>query len=239
MIDVKEMSFFSDVYKCNLRPEMRYFNMQLLTEFSPDINGHTLIFFIPPPMKLLPNDKKIYNLTKFMTFAAVDFTPPQLTIAGTTVNPHSGGYSIAAETSYSQQCSVSFIENNNLNIYTFHSGWYEYIKGVAEGLIPDVQPDGFPSTMLPNKSGIIEDGLDYVGAFYVVRYDPSMHMILFVGKCTGVFPQGLPSKELIGQRSSNELVTLPYSYYCAFYEEALEEGHPIWNELVDHLKVFE
>ena len=235
------LSFMNDAYYCNLRPEMKYFNRQLFTKFDPDINGYTLVFFIPPPFKLLPSgiNSLLESVSKLMTFAAVDFSTPQIQVTSTTVSPHTGGLPFAIGVEPSQQCSITFIDNIDLSIYSFHSGWIEFIEGVTRGLIPSGGKGSFLSSLLPNDEGIITDGLDYAGSFFIVKYNPSMDEIRYIGKCTGVFPQTTPSKELIGQRSSNELVTLPYTYYISRFEEALDSHHPIWGELMDYLKIFE
>jgi hypothetical protein len=73
----------------------------------------------------------------------------------------------------------------------------------------------------------------------------------YIGKCIGVFPQSLPSKELIGQRTSNELTTLPFNYFCAAYRaevlpetedglksarsESLKEKYWIYNEFIENI----
>jgi hypothetical protein len=238
-------TFIEDPTITGLRPEMKYFNTQLFKEYSPDLTGYVLIFFIPPPFTMLPSGrmwKILSSIRKFATFAAVDFTPPQNSITSTTVSPRVGGLPFAMEAGPTQQCTVTFLDNNELSIYSFHLGWYEYIRGLLEGLIPKAQPgeffEMFPN-LFPDENGEIEDGLDYAGSFFVVKYDPSMSLIKYVGKATGVFPQNMPSKELIGQRTSNEIVTLPFTYYCSFYDEATSIEHPIWKELKEHLIVFD
>jgi hypothetical protein len=34
------------------------------------------------------------------------------------------------------------------------------------------------------------------------------------------------------------MVTLPYTYFVSKYDEAIDEHHPVWDELLDHLKIF-
>ena len=225
------LQFVHEAYTCNLRPELKYFNHELFNQFNPDINGYVLIFFVPPPFTLLPDSETILTeLKKFITFAAVDFTPPQIEIVASEVSGRSGGVPFASELSSTPDCSVTYLDNDRLSIYSFHSGWIEYIHGLVNGIITG--PNGeFPKDLLPDEFGNIKNGLDYVGSFFIVKYNPSMDKIVYVSKCTGVWPRTTPSKELIGQRTSNELVTLPYQYKVTKFEEALSNNHPIWMEL--------
>ena len=100
------------------------------------------------------------------------------------------------------------------------------------------------------KQNAVYQGIDYAGAFYILKYKPDLKKVTYIGKSIGVFPQSLPSKELIGQRTSNELTTLPFNYFCAAYraevlpetEKKLEkirsvgnlkEKYWIYNEFMD------
>jgi hypothetical protein len=59
--------------------------------------------------------------------------------------------------------------------------------------------------------------IDYAASAYIVKYRTDLRTISYIGKAIGFFPQTLPSKELLGQRTTNELTTLPFSYFCAAY----------------------
>lgn len=220
---------------------MKYFNNQLFKYFQPDINGYILVFFVPPPFTLLnkADRDKLKGIQKFMTFAAIDFTPPTIEVTSSNVATRSGGMPFATEVSSTNQISVTYLDNKDLSIFAFHSGWIEYIRGMLDGVIPDVAPDSFPKNLLPDDDGIIEDGIDYIGSLFIVKYDPSMQQIKYIGKCTGIYPQNSSPKEIIGQRSTNELSTLPITYNCVYYEETLQSTHPIWTEFKQVISVFD
>jgi len=216
---------------------LKFFYEQLYRDFSPDINGYTLIFFIPPDLsgyKKLITDVgldggPIYNQTdkesymnvvgKIMTFAAIDFTPPQIQVRSESVSLRSGSIPIASEVSETDTCSITFIDNRQLDIYMFHHIWIEYIREILEGTI---EPDPiYYSEELRDEPNNSWGCIDYAASFYIVKYRPDMKTVTFVSKCVGVFPQNLPNKEQIGTRTANESVILPFTYSCSGYREAL------------------
>jgi hypothetical protein len=167
-----------------------------------------------------------------MTFAANDFSPPQSQVRTDYVSARTGRITMAAEVSESDTCSITFLDNRQLDIYMFHHIWVEYIREVLEGTIePDsryyISSDSYDDP----RQGEDYAAIDYAASFYIVKYRPDMKTITFAAKCVGVFPQSLPNKELIGTRSSNEVVTLPFTYSCSGYREALYHEHASGNSL--------
>lgn len=235
---------------------LNFFNDMLLRNFNPDINGYTLLFFTPPPLSGLKFEQKspidgetislgdkgqiersLNEISKFITFAAVDFSSPQEQLNSERVSSRSGGIPYATEYTTSEQMSVSYLDDSRLTIYNFHQVWIHYIWDLLEGKLapddkyltpvdeynPDVNNIGF--TDFGNMYGAI----DYAGSFYVVKYKQDLKTITYIGKCIGCFPQALPSKELIGQRTTNELTMLPFQYFCAAYRgEVISEHHDSW-----------
>lgn len=206
------------------------------TQFNP-VNPSTLL-------------TSLNNVARFATFAAVDFSTPQEQLNTEKISSRSGGIPYATEFTTSEQMSVTFIDDSDLTIYKFHQIWVHYIWDVLEGKIKPSNEYLEPRFDLHEygREGGLYRGIDYAGAFYVVKYKPDLRRITYIGKCIGVFPQSLPSKELIGQRTSNELTTLPFNYFCAAYraevvsEIALEtaiQQHPekywILKEFIDHV----
>lgn len=230
-----------------------FFQEMLLKNFNPDINGYTLLFFVPPPLSGLkftqhsPIDGSIISegnkqqieeslltISKFITFAAVDFSTPQEQLNTERVSSRSGGIPYATEYSTSEQMSVSYLDDANLTIYNFHQVWIHYIWDLLEGkLAPDDQYLK-PRHEKINNVGNFDYGdfyasIDYAASFYVAKYKPDLKTITYIGKCIGCFPQSLPSKELIGQRTTNELTMLPFQYFCAAYRgEVVVHGYSNW-----------
>ncbi len=236
---------------------IKYFYQQLYRDFAPDINGYTMVFFIPPHLSGYQNNINLEGLDmlydqidpnsymstvgKIMTFAAVDFTPPQSQVRTESVSTRSGSIPIASEVSESETCSITFIDNSNLDIYMFHHLWVEYIREILEGTV-EPQDIYYDTLRIKDKQTgkITETGdpvdsdfygaIDYAAAFYIVKYRPDMKTVTYISKCVGVFPQSLPNKELIGSRATNEIVTLPFTYSCSGFREALyhEQSTGMW-----------
>lgn len=205
---------------------LKYFYEQLYSQYNPDITGFTLIMMMPPDLsgyRVNKNGNNFYNqidptsylgeVGQFMTFAGIDFTPPQSQVNSESISSRTGAIPYATEVSESESCSVTYVDNSNLDIYMFHHLWVEYIREILEGVIEPASEYITPGS--PNFGAI-----DYAASIYVIKYRPDMRTITFVAKCMGVFPQSLPSKELIGTRTSNELTTLPFTYFCTAYREA-------------------
>jgi len=243
------LSYLNDVFDSSqpYSSVLNFFYEQLYKKFSPDINGYTLLFFVPPDLSgyRRRNGEALYGINKdsymgevgkIMSFAAVDFTPPQSSVRTENVTTRSGGIPIASEVSESDTCTITFIDNSFLDIYMFHHIWIEYIREILEGTIePDPkyymnEDSSYYSTSSEymddwnseqNASSDYYGAIDYAASFYIVKYRPDMRTISFVSKCVGVFPQSMPNKELVGTRTSNELVVLPFTYSCSGYRESL------------------
>ena len=218
-------------------------------QFNPDINGFVLIFMIPPDLSgyreflvknlaTKGNKRGLYSTenpgayfretARLATFAAVDFTPPSSQINSDRISSRTGGMPYATEVMETETCSITFIDTNHLDIYHMHHMWIEYIRDILYGWVAPaneyITDDDFPT-------------IDYAASFYVVKYLPNMVEPTFVAKCMGCFPQALPTKELIGTRTSNELTTLPFNYFITAYREAtwMEQNHWLFKELSDQV----
>lgn len=202
------------------------YNKFLFTEYTPDINGYTLAFLVPPIFMSKNNifdNTSIVNFQKYICFAAIDYSPPTLEVQQESLNHNAGGIPYAISVDPGNSLNITFIENNTLDIYNFHHRWVYHIKQILKG------------TIAPDPSYVNIDSpdfglLDYPGSLYIVKFDPSFTNILHISISVGVYPQGLPSKELIGQRSANELTTLPFTYFCSYYEETLDPNSWILKE---------
>jgi len=51
------------------------------------------------------------------------------------ISLRSGAIPIASEVSETDTCSITFIDNRQLDIYMFHHIWVEYIREILEGTI--------------------------------------------------------------------------------------------------------
>ncbi len=237
-------SFLKETVKDISSSVVAYLSNNMMRDYNPDINGYTLIFFVPPALSGLKEDqhdiykpghlvaqhdkstdKKLKVISDFMTFAAIDFTPPQEQVNTDKISSRSGAIPYATEITTSEQVAVTYIDNMDLAIYKFHQIWVHYIWEIIEGKIRP--SDEFIQASQTNERNFA--AIDYAGSFYIVKFKPDMQTVSYIGKCVGVFPQSLPSKELIGQRTSNELTTLPFNYLCAAYRgQVVTEGFDSW-----------
>jgi len=208
---------------------MQYFNRQLSQNFNPDINGYSLCFMVPPPFLALEATGKYQEsyvelFRKLTVFSAIQFSPPTRQVQTEKLSARTGGIPYATEVEPSEQCTVSYIDNTDLDIFNFHSVWLDAIHDLVLGYIE-------PPSLYITEGDPDYGGLDYAGSLFIVRYDTSMQNILYVGKVTGIYPQSLPNKEVIGQRTNNEITTLPITYFAGWYDETTNSSHPIWSEL--------
>jgi hypothetical protein len=191
---------------------LRHLYKVLYNYFIPDVTGYVLIFMVLPELSGLGNINDSIGLRKFITFAGVDFTPPVTQISSENYSSRSGKIPFATEIVESEQCSVNYIEAMHLPIYSFHLMWAEYIRNILNGIV-------VPDSKYLDENSPLYGHLDYAGSFYVVKFAPDGTTPLYLSKCIGVFPQSLPSKEIIGSRTNIELTMLPLTYYCSAYRE--------------------
>jgi len=231
------ITYFIDLYLAD-NPVLKYFYNQMYRNFNPDVTGYTLLFMKPPEFSadeycngqqlgsgdivnsvlstvgLAPQTiTSLIDFSKIYPFMATEFTPPQTQVQNSQVQTRTGALSYASDIHETESITVSFLESNPLTIYKFHLLWVEYIRELLKG------------TIQPNKKYLDPKNTDYFGtqdylaSLYIVKYIPDMQTISYIGKCTGVYPLALPSKELIGTRSTNEICILPFEYSCISYRE--------------------
>lgn len=245
------ITYFIDLYLAD-NPALKYFYSQMYRNFNPDITGYTLMFMIPPEFSaneyrnnqklssgdmmntalstvgLAPHTVTTLNdFSKAYPFMATEFTPPQTQVQNSQVQTRTGALSYASDIHETESVTISFLESNPLTIYKFHLLWIEYIRDLLKGVIQ-------PNDMYINPESSEFGAQDYLASLYIVKYIPDMKSISYIGKCTGVFPLSLPSKELIGSRNTNEICILPFEYSCISYREyvdGLNTNSYIKNEL--------
>jgi hypothetical protein len=231
------ITYFIDLYLAD-NPVLKYFYNQMYRNFNPDVTGYTLLFMVPPEFSakeynqgqqlkdgdivnsvlstvgLAPQTiTSLMDFSKAYPFMATEFTPPQTQVQNSQVQTRTGALSYASDIHETESVTINFLESNPLTIYKFHLLWVEYIRELLKGTI---QPD---DKYIDSKNADYFGAQDYLASLYIVKYIPDMQTISYVGKCTGVYPLALPSKELIGSRNTNEICILPFEYSCISYRE--------------------
>lgn len=204
---------------------LNYFNQVLYgspvngVEFSPDINGYTFIFLLPPLLSGYKiGSEDISQITKSVCFLATDFTPPAVQVTASEVMTKTGSIPYGIDVVSSGQMSISFMDSSELKIFGLHKSWISYIEDVTRGIIS------------PEDSFLTNGEIDYASSAYVIRFKPTKGLswgdIIYVGKAIGIFPLNLPDKEVIGRRDTHELTMLSINYSCSLYRQQVY-GSPI------------
>jgi hypothetical protein len=199
----------------NLPKQLRYLQNDIhYKEFHPDINGYSIITMFPPHLSGDgAADSLITDACDRINFLALDITPPEVQLKNSQIGSGKNimmSYGTGSERS--GQLSINYVESNNLEIFTMHQVWHEYVSRVSVG---DIDPSG---EYMSGKAPII----DYMANAYVARYNPGFDSLLYLGKAAGIYPINLPSKEIIGARSANELSMVPMNYNCIYYATATD-----------------
>jgi len=209
-------------------------------QFSPDINGYTVTFIVPPDLSgygLKNTGGSVFELSKLFPFLCIDFTPPPTTVVASEIPARSGAIQFGTEVQASGQMQISCIDDSELNLAGYIKTWVTYIEDVTRGVVE-------PSAKYIQK-GAEFGALDYATSAYVIRFKPTHDLdwsdIVYIGKAVGIFPLGIPDKEIIGRRDSNEITMLPISFTCTYYRQAIygspkEVNFWIIDEFINEIK---
>lgn len=217
--------------------------------FHPAVSGYTLVFMKPPHLSGYANLGRVavgvedlQDITKLITFIAVDFTPPSIQVTASELPSRSGSLPYATEVSGTGQLSISFLDDAQEHNFGFHKIWTSYIEDITRGRTTADELDIKPDDMYNTPEGERFGELDYATSAYVVTFKPVEGTtpgddILYIGKATGIFPINSPDKEIIGRRDSPELVTVTYNYPCANYRQwtagaAYDYDHYLYEEFL-------
>ena len=251
------VEYVSDVFQNN--PVMKSYYNHLYDRFNPNITGYTLAFMVPPHLSGIESGgsfiQNFQNQNKvdvdhyaifdsyedsipLMSFAAADFTPPQTQTITAQVTPRTGGVPWATDVATSENCSVVYVDNLYNSVYLYHLLWIEYMRAISGGAFYDYSSGGWQAIKPSNDYLRPGNGrfatIDYAASIYFVKYMPDMNTITYIGKVLGCFPTGLPSKELIGTKTSNELAMISFDYVLGGFREYISFNNTnkwIYDEL--------
>lgn len=195
-------------------------------QFHPDINGYTLMFMLPPHLSgygySADFSGPLGSFCKMVCFLGVDFTPPSVQVTASELPTHTGALPFGMQVNPTGQLSISYIDDQQSHIFGFHKVWVSYMEDILRGMKSSDNGEIKPSSEYYSDPTDPKFGeIDYMTSAYVIRTKPTRGLLFddinYVGKATGIFPLNLPDKEVIGRRDSNEIVTVPMSYRCAWY----------------------
>lgn len=223
------MTKYVSAYSNN--PAVKYTYRKLFSDFSPDISGYTLIFMVPPPLTGFSSTLGNANYEQFgagftgelgrlVPLLATNYVPPSIQMNSSVLSGPSGSQHYPTNISITENMSVTYIDTINLDVYAYHVTWLDYIYQILEG------------TLEPSDSYINNKMIDYMGAFYIVKWQPDMESIQYIGKAVGCMPKELPTSEVVGNRSSNELTNITFNYTVSNYFETTinQKNHWLFDE---------
>lgn len=163
---------------------LKYLYKKLFHDLMPDISGYVLLFISPPILSGYASANQNYNAfsgssywaetSQLYPVLATNFTPPIIQVnSGALVGP-SGTQHHPTKIGISDSMSVTFIETMDLDIYTFHKSWIEYILRVVDG------------SLSPDKAYIQQRTIDYCSSFYFLKFKPNLEEIQYIGKAVNL-----------------------------------------------------
>lgn len=212
---------------------VQYLYQKLFHDLMPDISGYTLLFMVPPDLSGyrqqgnanydISGNSFMAETCRLMPLLATNFVPPTIQLGTGSLAGSSGTQHYATKLAITDSMSVSYIDNINLDVYSFHSSWLKYVFQVLEG------------TLEPDSSYIQNRVIDYAASFYLVKFMPNVSTIQYVGKAVGCIPREAPTQDVLGNRTSNDQTTVTFTYTVSNYYEATirEEGNWLFAELQD------
>lgn len=201
---------------------LKYLYGQVFSDFNPDVSGYVLVFMEPPDLSgyrnlnpqynFLSRNSFVWNNTKRIPVVATTFTPPQIQMNTTAISGSAGSQKLPTELVTGESLSITYVETNYLDIYSFHQTWINYINEVIDGtLTPDI------STYIGSNGE--ERKIDYAASFYLAKWSQNLQNITYLGKAIGCIPRELPSSEILGNRTSLELTNVGFTYDVFDYRE--------------------
>ena len=245
MITYDLVSYVKDILASEKQKIMRAYDIYFYRDINPNITGYVLVFMIPPHLSGIEGDSGFIedfanrfgaqealdhgyfynheNSSNLLTFTCLEFSPPQTQVILSQISPRTGGIPYATDVTSSENCNITYVDSMNCPIYLYHLLWVEYIRAIVSGGYlrgNEVVP------LKPNAQYYIDENdpnyygtLDYAASIYIVKYMPDMETITYIGKAIGAIPVSLPSRDLIGNKTSNDLAIVPFDYIVGAYRE--------------------
>lgn len=213
----------------------KYFYSQFFSTAEFDVNGYSLIFLYPPDFSgfkklnqlitqqptdttqtstagssdfgYMPPDYAFYQYFKDYMMFAVEFEIPEQEVTVSEIQlANKQNIEFVSGFNTSGNLSVRYIDNSSLKMYKFHSNWISYMKMIMRG---DLEPA---------EEYINSKEIDYMASMYILKFTPNMDIPNYIGKASGIFPKNLPVKELLGNRTENQLIMYSINYFYSMYE---------------------
>jgi len=154
------------------------------------------------------------NPHSYLNMMATDIDIPDITEEYVSVSSRIRNSFIPSRDYFVSDFSISYIENQDLDIMRYHESWHKYMNLLRRGEIPERVYDCEDR----EESYFID--MPYTNAVWVAIFKPFTTDIQALIKLVGVMPVTMPLKQIVGNRSSTKMTVLNLSYKSAdiFYK---------------------
>jgi hypothetical protein len=170
-----------------------------------------------PDGKAFREDVDTLNLENpysYMSMLATDIEVPDITEEYTSVSSRIRNSFVPSRNYFVSDFSISYIENNNLDIIRYHDAWHKFLNLVRRGEVD------IPKDQCRSDPGDYFIDVPFSNAVWIAVFRPFSTEIQLLIKLIGVMPVSLPLKQVIGNRSASKMTVLNLSYKAAdiFYK---------------------
>lgn len=157
------------------------------------------------------NNETFDYLSKNYAMHATDIDIPQLNIEYDTLSGRVRNINYASKVHYAGDFSINYIDTSRYNIFGYHEAWSKYIEACKKGyLTKETLPRDYSNYKGKSDDYFID--VPYFNAVWVVVFDSFSTNIRGLIKILGVSPINLPFKQIIGDRSKNNLTVINMNY---------------------------
>jgi hypothetical protein len=214
--------------------------------YEYDINGYNLILFNPPSFSAFtstqetqkPKESSSLDKNRILDtyirdtiMMAIDYTPHEISVSTSQIDLTSSlNFQYPTDTNHGGNISVTYLDTDDLRIYSLHSIWLKYIFYCNQGYL------------VPDKFYIESNTIDYLASIYSLKFKADMETPTLATKAMGVFPTSLPVKETLGVRGQHELTLTTVNYSTLYYmdeviknefptQKDMQKTNPIYDEI--------
>lgn len=165
---------------------------------------------------------------------ATDIDIPQLNIEYESISGKNRSLNYASKINFAGDFSINYIETHNNLIFRYHEAWFKYIEALKKGYINITIPT--------NTDTSYTIPVPYFNAVWVVIFSPFTTNIRGLVKILGVAPINLPIKQVIGDRSKNEMTVINQNYksndmVIKFFETETERNDSeLFKEYIKYMR---
>ena len=211
--------------------------------FSPHVNGFYYIS-VDPGTWINYTDKPASYCDDYAAAIAdfrnncatyiTDIDVPNLTMEYDTISGKARSINYATKTSYGSDFSLNILNDYNNYCLKYIDCQFRFISAYKKG---SLAPQNSANYVLQSGDSFTE--IPYFDAVWVVMFKPFTFQIAGIIKILGVSPVNWPFKNVLGDRSKNELTSLNMNYKSTDMVWKLygdSPSGPLYDEFIKHLQ---